>query len=110
MKARLSVPRFVDHVSISRQGIKDPLREDVKLAVEQCQVAGIMVRMVTGDNIATAKVSKAGVQYVSQSGYLWVFYRLRVLARSWAISVLRSCPKRRGACALLEITVPMRRH
>lgn len=39
-----------------RQGIKDPLREDVKYAVEQCQVAGIMVRMVTGDNIATAKV------------------------------------------------------
>lgn len=38
------------------QGIKDPLREDVKYAVAQCQVAGIMVRMVTGDNIATAKV------------------------------------------------------
>eukprot|EP00752_Nemacystus_decipiens_P016220 g14503.t1 len=36
-------------------GIKDPLREDVKYAVAQCQVAGIMVRMVTGDNIATAK-------------------------------------------------------
>ncbi|CAB1113139.1 unnamed protein product [Ectocarpus sp. CCAP 1310/34] len=36
-------------------GIKDPLREDVKYAVKQCQVAGIMVRMVTGDNIATAK-------------------------------------------------------
>lgn len=42
-----------------RQGIKDPLREDVKYAVEQCQVAGIMVRMVTGDNISTAKVSAA---------------------------------------------------
>lgn len=39
------------------QGIKDPLRADVKYAVEQCQVAGIMVRMVTGDNIATAKVN-----------------------------------------------------
>lgn len=40
----------------SVQGIKDPLREDVLHAVEQCQVAGIMVRMVTGDNINTAKV------------------------------------------------------
>ncbi|CAM9868339.1 unnamed protein product, partial [Discosporangium mesarthrocarpum] len=36
-------------------GIKDPVRGDVKHAVEQCQQAGIMVRMVTGDNIATAK-------------------------------------------------------
>mmetsp|Transcript_14213 Transcript_14213/g.23654 ORF Transcript_14213/g.23654 Transcript_14213/m.23654 type:complete len:1068 (-) Transcript_14213:64-3267(-) len=36
-------------------GIKDPLRPDVKAAVEQCQEAGIFVRMVTGDNIDTAK-------------------------------------------------------
>ncbi|CAN0287846.1 unnamed protein product, partial [Laminaria digitata] len=36
-------------------GIKDPLREDVQQSVEQCQAAGIMVRMVTGDNISTAK-------------------------------------------------------
>lgn len=36
-------------------GIKDPLRPDVKDAVRQCQEAGIFVRMVTGDNIETAK-------------------------------------------------------
>eukprot|EP00612_Vaucheria_litorea_P004691 CAMPEP_0171467880 /NCGR_PEP_ID=MMETSP0945-20130129/10261_1 /TAXON_ID=109269 /ORGANISM="Vaucheria litorea, Strain CCMP2940" /LENGTH=490 /DNA_ID=CAMNT_0011996535 /DNA_START=136 /DNA_END=1605 /DNA_ORIENTATION=+ len=36
-------------------GIKDPLRSDVTEAVAQCQSAGIMVRMVTGDNISTAK-------------------------------------------------------
>jgi P-type Ca2+ transporter type 2C len=36
-------------------GIKDPLRPDVKEAVQQCQEAGIFVRMVTGDNIDTAK-------------------------------------------------------
>lgn len=36
-------------------GIKDPLRPDVKYAVQQCQEAGIFVRMVTGDNIETAK-------------------------------------------------------
>jgi calcium-translocating P-type ATPase len=35
-------------------GIKDPLRTDVVGAVEQCQAAGIVVRMVTGDNINTA--------------------------------------------------------
>lgn len=36
-------------------GIKDPLRPDVKEAVRNCQEAGIFVRMVTGDNIETAK-------------------------------------------------------
>lgn len=36
-------------------GIKDPLRPGVKEAVEICLAAGIIVRMVTGDNINTAK-------------------------------------------------------
>jgi magnesium-transporting ATPase (P-type) len=36
-------------------GIKDPLRPDVKDSVLKCQAAGIFVRMVTGDNIDTAK-------------------------------------------------------
>lgn len=36
-------------------GIMDPLRPDVTEAVRTCQQAGIMVRMVTGDNLETAK-------------------------------------------------------
>ncbi len=36
-------------------GIKDPLRPGVRDAVEQCQRAGVTVRMVTGDNITTAR-------------------------------------------------------
>lgn len=36
-------------------GIKDPCRPEVHEAVKRCQRAGIMVRMVTGDNIVTAK-------------------------------------------------------
>ena len=36
-------------------GIIDPLRSDVKEAVRIAQAAGVTVRMVTGDNIATAK-------------------------------------------------------
>jgi P-type Ca2+ transporter type 2C len=36
-------------------GIKDPVRPEVKEAVKTCIDAGIMVRMVTGDNINTAK-------------------------------------------------------
>ncbi|KAJ7513635.1 hypothetical protein O6H91_23G007900 [Diphasiastrum complanatum] len=36
-------------------GIKDPCRPGVPEAVAKCQQAGIKVRMVTGDNIMTAK-------------------------------------------------------
>ncbi|KAE9350600.1 Plasma membrane calcium-transporting ATPase 2 [Phytophthora rubi] len=35
-------------------GIQDPLRPDVTDAIRDCKRAGIMVRMVTGDNIHTA--------------------------------------------------------
>ena len=35
-------------------GIKDPLRPDVTKAIETCYKAGILVRMVTGDNLITA--------------------------------------------------------
>ena len=36
-------------------GIQDPLRPGVTEAVRQCQGAGVFVRMVTGDNLMTAK-------------------------------------------------------
>lgn len=39
---------------LSLLGIQDPLREGVALAVRRCQDAGVVVRMVTGDNITTA--------------------------------------------------------
>eukprot|EP00741_Cyanophora_paradoxa_P024434 tig00022075_g23591.t2 len=40
-------------------GIKDPLRPEVPGAVQMCKQAGITVRMVTGDNIATARAIAA---------------------------------------------------
>lgn len=36
-------------------GIQDPLRPGVTQAVRDCQIAGVFVRMVTGDNLMTAK-------------------------------------------------------
>jgi Ca2+-transporting ATPase len=35
--------------------IRDPLRHDVKDAVHQCRRAGIEVKMITGDNVETAR-------------------------------------------------------
>ncbi|KAJ6944552.1 calcium-transporting ATPase 4 [Populus alba x Populus x berolinensis] len=44
-----------NYTLIAVVGIKDPIRPEVKEAVKTCLDAGITVRMVTGDNINTAK-------------------------------------------------------
>ncbi|KAK2969950.1 hypothetical protein RJ640_008290 [Escallonia rubra] len=44
-----------DLVLLAIVGIKDPCREGVKDAVKLCTDAGVKVRMVTGDNLQTAK-------------------------------------------------------
>lgn len=49
-------------------GIKDPLRPDVIQAVKECQRAGIFVRMVTGDNIETAKAIAAECGILTEGG------------------------------------------
>ncbi|KAL0963041.1 hypothetical protein UPYG_G00348940 [Umbra pygmaea] len=44
-------------------GIEDPVRPEVPDAIKKCQRAGITVRMVTGDNISTARAiaTKCGI-------------------------------------------------
>ncbi|CAH9102501.1 unnamed protein product [Cuscuta epithymum] len=42
-------------ILITILGLKDPCRPGVKEAVELCQKAGVKVRMVTGDNLETAR-------------------------------------------------------
>ncbi|EJD74009.1 calcium ATPase [Loa loa] len=88
-------------------GIQDPVRPEVPAAIERCQKAGITVRMVTGDNINTARsiatscgILKPGSGFlalegrefnerirdangkVNQAKFDTVWPRLRVLARA----------------------------
>ena len=46
---------FKDMTFFAIVGIQDPLRPGVADAVKACQNAGVVVRMVTGDNILTAR-------------------------------------------------------
>ena len=48
-------------------GIKDPLRPGVASAVRTCQEAGIVVRMITGDNADTAQAIAAECGILSKS-------------------------------------------
>lgn len=43
-----------DLTCICLVGIEDPVRPEVPDAIKKCQSSGVVVRMVTGDNIATA--------------------------------------------------------
>merc|ERR1712063_235488 len=77
-------------------GIQDPLRPEAKEAVRQCQEAGLYVRMVTGDNINTAKsiATEAGIltdgiamegsefRKLSEEAMMSLVPNLQVLARS----------------------------
>ncbi|KAH9805643.1 calcium-transporting ATPase 8 plasma membrane-type [Citrus sinensis] len=44
-----------DLVLLAIVGIKDPCRPSVKDAIRLCRIAGVKVRMLTGDNIQTAR-------------------------------------------------------
>ncbi|KAM3834499.1 plasma membrane calcium-transporting ATPase 1-like [Vipera latastei] len=52
-----------DLTCIAIVGIEDPVRPEVPNAIRKCQNAGIVVRMVTGDNINTARAiaAKCGI-------------------------------------------------
>ncbi|EXJ70218.1 Ca2+-transporting ATPase [Cladophialophora psammophila CBS 110553] len=80
-------------------GIHDPLREGVVEAVAQCQQSGVVVRMVTGDNVTTARAiaSDCGILREDEDGIVMegpkfrqlsnedmdrILPNLRVLARS----------------------------
>ncbi|RDW77468.1 calcium-transporting ATPase-3 [Coleophoma cylindrospora] len=49
-------------------GIQDPLRPGVTAAVARCQSAGVVVRMVTGDNMATARAIATDCGIITGNG------------------------------------------
>jgi len=91
-------PLFAEMVWIGCTGIADPVRDEVPDAVATCQNAGIVVRMVTGDHLETARhiakqcgiltcadhVCMTGGEFreLSDEDKKKLLPRLRVLARS----------------------------
>ena len=88
---------FKDMVFLGIVGIQDPLRPGVTESVRSCQGAGVFVRMVTGDNLMTAKAiaTECGIftpggiamegpvfRRLSSKQMTQIIPRLQVLARS----------------------------
>jgi P-type Ca2+ transporter type 2C len=63
-------------------GIQDPLREGVKEAVLDCQKAGVKVRMVTGDNIMTARAIAEECGIFTAGGLVMEGPKFRKLSRT----------------------------
>ncbi|XP_073027581.1 putative calcium-transporting ATPase 13, plasma membrane-type [Primulina eburnea] len=63
-------PRIKDNglTLLGMVGLKDPCRPGVKRAVEDCQFAGVNVKMITGDNVFTAKAiaTECGILHLNQ--------------------------------------------
>ncbi|KAJ2008896.1 plasma membrane calcium [Coemansia thaxteri] len=57
-----------DLVWLGVVGIQDPLRPGVHQAVEDCQRAGVIVRMITGDNIETARAIARDAGILTKGG------------------------------------------
>ncbi|KAM3405325.1 hypothetical protein ACQJBY_008041 [Aegilops geniculata] len=87
-------------------GLKDPCRPEVKAAIEACTKAGVAVKMVTGDNILTARAiaKECGIissndpsgivieghefRAMSPEQQLEIVDRIRVMARSLPLDKL----------------------
>ncbi|OHF00250.1 calcium-translocating P-type ATPase [Colletotrichum orchidophilum] len=67
---------------IGMVGIQDPLREGVPEAVKLCQTAGVMVRMVTGDNKLTAEAIAKECGILQPNGLVMEGPEFRNLTRS----------------------------
>ncbi|KAI8802205.1 PMCA-type calcium-translocating P-type ATPase [Cladochytrium replicatum] len=61
-------------------GIEDPLRPSVTDAVEECHRAGVIVRMVTGDNVLTAKSIAAKCGILTRGGVVMEGPQFRALS------------------------------
>jgi Ca2+-transporting ATPase len=71
-------------------GIKDPVRKEVPAAVATCQKAGIRVRMVTGDNIHTARHIARECGILTEGGLALEGPTFRVMPESELLPILPS--------------------
>ena len=62
-------------------GIQDPLRVGVRNAVRRCQKAGVFVRMVTGDNLITARAIAQQCGIYTEGGIIMEGPKFRKLSK-----------------------------
>eukprot|EP00475_Leptophrys_vorax_P001529 TRINITY_DN10839_c0_g1_i4.p1 TRINITY_DN10839_c0_g1~~TRINITY_DN10839_c0_g1_i4.p1 ORF type:complete len:975 (+),score=140.04 TRINITY_DN10839_c0_g1_i4:69-2927(+) len=69
-------------------GIKDPCRPGVPDAVARCQKAGVKVRMVTGDNVLTARAIASECGILTPTGTVIEGKDFRVMTKEQMLAVI----------------------
>ncbi|KAI8923659.1 hypothetical protein BC831DRAFT_403490 [Entophlyctis helioformis] len=87
-KADDKIPDDDSLIFVGLVGILDPLRPEVPDAVASCQKAGVVVRMVTGDNLATAKAIARGCGILSADGIAMEGPKFRTLTQDQMDEIL----------------------
>ncbi|KZF26326.1 P-type calcium ATPase [Xylona heveae TC161] len=73
---------FKEMIFLGVIGIQDPLRDGVADAVFTCQKAGVFVRMVTGDNILTARAIAQQCGIFTEGGLIMEGPKFRKLSKT----------------------------
>ncbi|KAJ5192192.1 ATPase P-type K/Mg/Cd/Cu/Zn/Na/Ca/Na/H-transporter [Penicillium cf. viridicatum] len=71
---------FRDMTWVGAVGIQDPLRPEVPPAIHKCYTAGVQVKMVTGDNLATAIAVASSCGIKTENGLVMEGYEFRHLS------------------------------
>ncbi|KAK4339516.1 hypothetical protein RND71_040978 [Anisodus tanguticus] len=116
-KAESQVLEETELTLLGLVGLKDPCRPGVKEAVESCRAAGVSIKMITGDNVFTAKsiafecgilqpgedlniavIEGPAFRNYSQEERLEIVEKIRVMARSSPFDKLLmvECLKQKG--------------
>jgi P-type Ca2+ transporter type 2C len=97
-----------DLVFLGVMGIQDPLRPEVWQSVKDCKMAGVTVRMVTGDNLLTANAIARECGILRDGDYAYEGADFRALSESMKRTVLpdlrvlaRSTPEDKRELVLL---------
>lgn len=119
-EARKSCLSCGERAFVGLVGIKDPLRDGVRVALNSCRAAGVEVKMLTGDDLGTARsiARDSGImesdtdlvltsnefQKLTDADLAHVAPKLRVLARSSPMDKLRLVRALRTDSSVVAVT------
>ena len=109
----------INYVFDGFASLLDPLRPEVLDAVKDCKIAGIKIKMLTGDNLVTARaiakklkiidsdsqvITADKLENLSDDAFLKAVLKVRVIARSTPIIKLRVVKALKSANEVVAVT------
>ena len=77
-----------DLIFVGFVGIEDPIRHDVKAAIVRCHKAGIRVKILTGDNINTARAIAQQLDLIEKDSLIMEAAQIEIMSDAEILKVL----------------------